>query len=425
MTPATKLSHARTHLLLDQPFFGTLAMRLPLVEDPGIETAATNGKIIRYNPSFIDGLADAEIQGVLAHEVMHIANGHCWRRGGRDMSDWNVAADYAINGILVAAGLKLPQGCLVDQRMTQSAEEIYKRVHQPKPNTSQQQGAGTSSQGSGESSNKPAPSNQGTDTEPATPSTHGEPQNRTGGTSQPNASQGDPGAKGPDSPPDPGKCGAVEDAPDDCEGGADEAEWKVAVAQAAMAAKSQGLLPAGLARLVDELINPRVPWTTVLRDFIERSARNDYNWTRPNRRYLQAGFVLPSLISEELPAVVIAIDTSGSIGVSELNLFAAEVSAVLASFDTTIHLVWCDAAVAGTQELTRADLPLKLTPKGGGGTDFRPVFKWVEQQGLTPACLIYLTDMYGTFPDKEPGYPTLWVRTTDRPAPFGEVVDLK
>lgn len=366
-TREQKLTKARALLLLDHPFFGTLATRLQSGFDAEVETAAVNGERIAWNPEWLDGLSLAETMGVLAHEVMHVANGHCWRRGGRDTTAWNEACDKAINPILKGAGLTLP-ACALDGPGNTAAERLYV-VPIKQDGDDNQPGDGERSQ-------------------------------------------------------DPGGCGAVEDAPGEAKQ-EQEAEWRVAVAQAAESAKSQGMLPADLVRLVESIVNPRVAWETLLRDFVERTARNDYNWSRPNRRYLQSGVVLPSLISEELPEIVLAVDTSGSIGQRELDAFAAEVSAVLGCYETTIHVVYADAQVAHTHVVTRADLPIKLEPKGGGGTDFRPVFEWVELEMLSPACLIYLTDGYGTFPSVEPDYPVLWIMTTDKKAPVGETVRME
>ncbi len=419
MTTKERLTRARILLLLDQPFWGTLALRMPLEEDPEVETLATNGVRVRYNPEFIDTLSDPEVQAVLAHEVAHVAHGHCWRKGNREHEAWNEAADYAINSVLTQAGFHLPKGALLDPALTGSAEAIYeKRTRQNAQQGAQPTCATGSGQGRGQ---KPTQGQElGKKETPGTRTQDGA--KNPAGPEQPSGSGSDKGFE----VPDPGRCGAVEDPPSEGCTADLEAEWKVAVVQAAMAAGSQGFIPGDLRRMIDEIVNPKVPWTTILRDFVERSARNDYNWSRPNRRYIQQGFMLPSLISEELPEVVIAIDTSGSIRQADLDQFSAEVSAVLSAYETTIRLVWCDARVHKTETLTRADLPLNLKPCGGGGTDFRPVFNWVEQEGLTPACLIYLTDMYGTFPQWEPDYPVLWVRTTEVKAPpWGEAVDLK
>lgn len=424
MTIEERIAKARTLLLLDQPFFGTLSMQMEQVIDPTTETAATNGRAVKWNPDFVAGLSDKEVQGVLAHEVLHVANGHVWRRGGRDHSEWNEATDFAINHIVLGAGLTLPSCALNDPAYAgQAAEEIYSRRHQSKPPSSSAPGQGDQAKQANQTEQQREENAAAGSTPPSVrPGQENPAERKEDGKNGTTAGRPDPGQP---SKQDPGGCGAVEDAPADEDLGQMAADWKVAISQAAMAARAQGNLPAGLERLVDELLNPKVAWEVLLRDFVERSAHNDYAWQRPNRRYLSQGIILPSLVSEELPAVVVAIDTSGSIGKETLDQFAAEVSAVLGAYETTIHLVYCDAQVHGAEVLTRADLPLKLRPQGGGGTDFRPVFNWVRQQGIEPAACIYLTDTYGTFPDKDPGYPVLWISTTKgRKAPFGDTVEM-
>jgi hypothetical protein len=112
-TTAEKLTRCRTRLLLGQAFFGTLSLRLKLV--PGnLPTMATDGAHIVYNPAFGDHLNPAELEGTLAHEMMHCALGHQCRRVGRDPELWNRATDFAINPILIANGLTLPAGALID-----------------------------------------------------------------------------------------------------------------------------------------------------------------------------------------------------------------------------------------------------------------------------------------------------------------------
>jgi predicted metal-dependent peptidase len=200
-----------------------------------------------------------------------------------------------------------------------------------------------------------------------------------------------------------------------------EENWKAATAQAV--AISKGKLPANMKRQLDEVLNPSVAWHVLLRDFVEKTAKNDYDWTRPSRRYIHRGIILPSLVSEELPEIVIAIDTSGSIDKQALDHFAAEASNVFAAYDTIIKVIYCDYEVQGEEEFTRADLPMDMHPKGGGGTRFSPVFDHVNSKGYTPACLIYFTDMYGDFPKHEPEYPVMWLtQTKNCEAPFGQTV---
>src|SRR5215472_13976808 len=125
-----KLTRARTQLLLNQPFFGTLCLRLKLMSGP-VPTMATDGLCIVYDPAFVNSLPPAELEAVLAHEVLHCALGHHCRRGQRDPRVWNEAADLAINPLLVANGFSLPAGALIEPAFDSlSAEEIYARLVQ-------------------------------------------------------------------------------------------------------------------------------------------------------------------------------------------------------------------------------------------------------------------------------------------------------
>src|SRR5215472_313192 len=92
-----KLTAARTSLVLEQPFFGSLALSLTFVEDPSCETGWINGRELGYNSSFIDSLSHDQVTAFVAHEIMHCAMGHPWRRDGREFKKWNQACDKAIN----------------------------------------------------------------------------------------------------------------------------------------------------------------------------------------------------------------------------------------------------------------------------------------------------------------------------------------
>lgn len=357
MTPREKMARARTGLILDHPFFGALALRLKLIEDPGAPTAYTDGKVIGYNPQWIDGLPDAQLKGLIAHEVLHCANGHIWRRDARDPRHWNEACDRAINHHVLAAGLQLPPDGFPGE--DRAAEELY-NAYPPR-----------------------------------------------GGNGS-----------------DPGNCGEVRDAQDDGpEGEVSEEAWKIATVQAARAARAYGRLPECAAQLLDELTRPPIDWRTLLADFVQRTARNDYDWSRANTRHLQRGFILPTLRSNELPAVVVCADTSGSIDRATLATFAGAISDILAAYPTVAHVLAIDAQVHSCTEYRSEDLPIQIHAlDGGGGTDFAPAFEYVEREDIGPACLIYLTDLCGSFPAEAPEYPVIWVSTEDRGAPFGEVI---
>jgi predicted metal-dependent peptidase len=155
---------------------------------------------------------------------------------------------------------------------------------------------------------------------------------------------------------------------------------------------------------------------------VSATAPSDNRWTPPNRRYIASGLYLPSVERIGTGTIVVAVDTSGSIGTEELEQFAGEISAMSdEAMPESIHVVYCDAVVQSFQEFGPSE-PIELEPKGGGGTDFRPVFEWVEQNQIAPVCLIYLTDLCCHSYPQIPEYPVLWVTDSRKTAPFGETV---
>ena len=145
----------------------------------------------------------------------------------------------------------------------------------------------------------------------------------------------------------------------------------------------------------------------------------------PNKRFICQGLYLPSVKSEELQNIVLTIDTSGSINQALLNQFKSEIEAILTEFQTELIVIYCDTTIRKIETFTSNDLPLNLQCPGGGGTDFKPPFEYIEKEGLNPACFIYLTDCQGRFPDHAPDYPVLWVNLINSEVgPFGETVNV-
>ena len=199
-------------------------------------------------------------------------------------------------------------------------------------------------------------------------------------------------------------------------------EWKLAVVAAATEARKAGKLPAALDRFITDLLGGKPDWKNALWRFAQETSKNDYSWLRPNRRMMNYGITLPSLHDVGIGTMVIVIDTSGSIQGPILNAFASETQAVREQVrPRETYVLYCDAEIGKVDRFDAED-SLVFNPVGGGGTDFRPPFEWLKARDITPACLLYLTDMYGTFPDAPPHYPTLWVKTTDAHAPWGEEV---
>lgn len=403
MNAMQKMQKGRATLILDQPFFGSLALRLKMVEDPMQNVPEekrsmwVDGVTLGFYPPFVDSLSMDELKGVLCHEVMHLANAHHCRRGERDPNRWNYAADYSVNPIIKAANMTLPKGHLDSPAFHNlEAEAIYNMLPQ-------EQGGGQG-QGTGQG----AGGNKGQGAKPA--------QNENLG--------------------DPGKCGEVRDLPGKDGGKASEAEksqnaqdWKIATQQAAQAAKMAGKLPGSLSRYVDELLEPLVDWREALRQFVDQIARNDYTWKRPNPRYFSRGLILPSLYNQELPPLVVAVDTSGSIKKVDLQQFASEIDDILNQYPTTLTVLYCDTKIQHVETFDAETRPVRLDAKGGGGTRFSPVWKWIEEKAEeTPAAVIYLSDLCCNDYGAEPPMPVLWVNTGGYKAslpPFGECVRLR
>jgi predicted metal-dependent peptidase len=193
--------------------------------------------------------------------------------------------------------------------------------------------------------------------------------------------------------------------------------------QAVEIAKGRGDLPGGMARFVGELLNPTVPWWELVRQWLREQASDDWSWSKPNKYYDESGFILPSLDSERMGPIVFATDTSGSIDQVMLQHFQTEKQNCLDDLKPASLLdICCDSKIQQVAEYRVGDT-INCRAPGGGGTSFKPVFQHVENSGVAPKCLVYLTDLDGDFPSQAPDYPVLWIAYggADK-APFGDVV---
>ncbi len=367
------LGKAKAALVLEQPFIASLLMNLPMVCSWSIQTMATNGKRYMYNPSFVVNMSQDEVKFVLAHEVMHCVFAHMYRRGNRDHKTWNVAGDYVINNLLITDKIgSMPKGGLHDPsivaRGNNTTDGVYNIVNQEREEG--KGGAGVS-HGNGETLD---------DCEDAT------------GTESEIAEQ--------------------------------QAETQVRVAQAAQAAKMCGKLSAGMARFAGQALKAVVSWQDVTRRFWTSSAKVEYTFARPKRRFIDQDLYLPTLSGDQLGVVVVFIDCSGSIGPDDLGAFGSEITVLRNDCaPQRLHLVYFDSSVCHHDVFERDD-ELHIEPHGGGGTAFSPLWKFVEEQGIEPVCGIVLTDLYCNDFGDAPGYPVLWVTTGATEAPFGEVVSM-
>ena len=398
-TPSSlRIQKARTSLILDHPFFGSLLFRLKGRECLSIPTMATDGVSLFYNPDFVETLNAATLAGTLAHEVMHPALHHHVRRSGRDPKRWNVACDFAINPLLVDAGLSLPDGVLIDDRFRGlSAEQIYNLL-------------------GSESETEQDSSKEDEDDEP-------------GGEDSKDETSGRGNSEEPSAPVTEGGIGQVLDAPqpdEDTPTIEEQArEWDVAVNQATTVARQAGKVPAGLKRTLEGAAEASVDWREMLRRLWSDTIPADYSWLRPNRRHVWAGLYLPGLICEGVGEIAIAVDCSGSVNGRQLRLFEAEVCSILeGQRPQRVHVLYFDSEVQKA-ETYEAGQPVHLNPVGGGGTEFSPCFDWLDEHGIQPQTLVFLTDLYGSFPDSAPNYPVIWASTGSQKAPFGAVIPMQ
>ncbi|TCV90440.1 vWA domain-containing protein [Sulfurirhabdus autotrophica] len=425
-----KLAAARTRLILEKPFLGALVMHLTLKPVKWCKTTGTDARAFYYNPEFIDGLNLSQTQFMLAHEALHCALGHFARRHHRTKRRWDVACDHAVNHLLAGEGLKAPPGALMNPVYKHlTAEEIYPFIlAEPTEEPLDDHlydGEGDEEQGLGEGDNalSQVGSNRGQEKEGkgsssgeeknegkggTTADGHQEQQGKTGGSEEHEALEGKP--KPLDSSPT-----AKEEL---------ASQWKQRLASAAQQARQAGKLGESWMRVVDELIQPKLPWRMLLARYMVSVARDDYSFQRPSRR--EGAAMMPSLLSGQVELVVV-LDTSGSIGDAEIAEFVSEVDALKGQIKARVTLHACDERLnAKGPWIFQSWEPLILPDEinGGAGTDFRPIFDWVETDTPRPDLLLYFTDAEGEFPKYEPPYPVIWLVKGKAKIPWGQRIQL-
>lgn len=430
----TKLAAARTRLILDKPFLGALVMHLPLKPaDPGwCATTATDARSLYYNPAYIARLTLEETQFVLAHEAMHCALSHFYRREHRQKKRWDVACDYAVNMILDEERMRAPQGALMEAKYRGlTAEEIYPLLHEEPPEKTLDQHLFDQTL---QSADHPQGEKDAGDLQKGEAGGLGQ-----GGEAKPesvpeNGGSGrmPPTAHDEETKPEPAHedTAPVQNVPPPALMHPDklDEQWKSRLAAAAQAAQQAGKLSASLRRLVDELLAPQLSWRALLARYMMQAARDDYSFQRISRRSggLPGEAMLPRLYSQGVK-VVLALDTSGSVTREELQDFLTEVDALKAQVRAEVILHACDDKLAeGGPWRFDSWQPLTLPDAlhGGGGTDFRPVFDWIERERIQPDLLVWFTDAEGRFPACEPAYPVLWLVKGKAAVPFGVRIQL-
>ena len=429
----TKLAAARTRLIIDKPFLGALVLRLPveMADSSWCKHTATDAKKFYYNKEYIESLSLDQTQFILAHEALHCALSHFSRRQHRIKHRWDLACDFAINPLLIKDGLSAPDNALFMKDFEgMTAEEIYPYMDEFEDEEPLDQHIYDESDDQGEDP-------QGNDYDPPKESTPekqqpqndqsgSEPSNNDNKENNPSESGNSPSEQENNSETEDTEEGAAQPPPlSHQEKESLEIQWQQRMAGAAQSAMQAGKLDGEMARMVDFLLQPEIPWRALLARYMTATARDDYSYTRPSARRGDP-FIFPSLRSSQID-IMVAVDTSGSISSSEMQEFISEIDSIKSIMRARIILHCCDSRLSANGPWTfdawdEFSLPEDI--QGGGGTSFIPIFEWAEIQDRQPDLLVYFTDADGMFPKIEPSFPVIWLVKGKHKTPWGQRVQL-
>lgn len=405
-----KLRVARAQIVHAHPFFGVLLLKQKVVMTDSVATMATNGTELFANPEFVDSLPMPQLRAVNAHEALHPAFCHHTRRGDRKPDVWNIACDYAINPILIDAGLDLPEGALYSNELRGlSAEQIYARLMQEQQQEPEQDGDDGNASERDESDDQ-AESEQSDGSDEIGPENGGE------------SATGDSG----DIVPDYGNCGAVLDSPAESaeEKATEEREWRVTLAEAAQAqAMNAGTIDGDLQRMIDATLEPQADWRELLRRFIDQFARSDYSWQKQDRRYVSRGTYLPALHSEAMGPIALVVDASGSMPNDRLQQVGSELQAIVDEMEPErVDIIVHDTKVRAFESFEPGE-EIELTAVAGGGTSFADAAAKLDLAD-DYVCAVWFTDLMCSDYGDEPNVPIVWLdySNSERMPKYGDDV---
>lgn len=370
-------------------------MRLPIKDATAYgwcKTMSTDGYHIFFNASWVANLTQSEIRGVLAHEVLHVLFQHSLRRGSRDPEVWNIAADHAINLLLMEVGFLLPKGGFADYAFRGlSAEQIYALL--PSKATYAKDGMKSKAGASGGAENT-----------------------------------GDIPAIGADilDPENSEVMGARDvDMPDRA-----QLQEICATLRVDAVSKLQGAAVGFFQTECTAVEDSKIDWRELLRGWLVDRIKNDWSLWPCSKKHLYRGLYMPSLGIEAPGHIVFAVDTSGSMSDQDLAEIFAEIRVYRETYPCRLTVIQCDAAIQSVttyEEMDGEEIPNKVSLFGRGGTDFRPVFDWVDENA-EGAYLIYATDGFGKFPALDQTGGVIWLLLQNHQMiskfPFGECVKI-
>jgi len=382
MTNEQLLTKAKSKLTISHPYFGMLASKLRHEASDKVTAYASNGKRFLYNEEFMSRRSLEDVQFILTNCVMHHVLAHQQRKLKRRGPLWQIATDYAINNILKQNGLHIPPGANYNEEFEKMyAEEIYEQLKDD--------------------------FFDGTDTFDDT-------ENWMNDLPNENLVPG----SSPEEQADAQAFGDTSSVDDEEMSAEDESNWQYSASVAKEVATRKSSMPAGLERLAKKMKSSGVDWRFELYNAINKHMRNNYAFMPPNKKHLYRGVALPSLASDTL-SLCVCVDSSGSINDELLGAFMEEFKVIMTNFPSIrIELIIADAKVHAHHTFyggEKLDFPIK----GGGGTDYRPVFDYVDANLPNTTMMLYFTDGDGWFPRIPPGYEVLWALSRQAKVPFG------
>lgn len=464
---AQLLEHDRIRLLMLHPFLGALIMRLNLIAtwDSRCSTAGTDGTNIFVHAGYYTELDLDNRIGVLAHCVWHIALCHFLRRGGRNKERFDLACDCEVDFLLKEEKINSPFALTNNPEWQGlNAESIYEYIPVPVLLDPPEKGGGKhipssyfpiASPGSGDSDSDADSANHDSD-ENADANERSSSGKQKSNNCDRNDDGGDSGNRDRNADCDTnnnGKSGwknqrdlhwepkqeaqfadgntdPVTDPNFQIEFLPNLAEHcrEMVLGTAVWVERLQGKLPAHLQRLVEVYRTSQLNWREQLLQFVTSCFGGGRRWLPPNRRYISQGLYLQSYRDQKLKAVI-ALDSSRST-TRYLSDFLAELNAIMTSFGNyELTVIQCDAEIHSVEKFT-PDNPLepgKMQLEGGGGTNFCPVFEYIDTELPDIEILLFLTDGYGVIPERQPPYPVLWClyEGGEKPTQWGYELKIK
>lgn len=436
---------ARMRLLCDNGFFGLLLMHTKMGLSEKYPTCYNNGSCIFFNPDFLDRINDDELKYVLMHEVMHIVLHHLER--GRELIEdekYNKASDIVVNSAILEANRGdeksitlrefgvgehiTPKG---DEGYLYSVEEIFKMLMAVRAKGKKDGSGGKASPT--ESCPENGEGNEGSPNGGGKGGKAGKSKAGEGGSMQGDGDSSERNGQNPGGfdwhlpPKNSGQSSDEEEF--------EHQMWMshIKAAKEAMeqrfGSETRGLVPACVERKFDELEKPITDWRTVLNEFIQEEI-NDYSFTPPDRRFDDSPFFLPDYNEKDdsVRDILFFIDTSGSMSDGMITQAYSEIKGAIDQFNgkLTGWLGFFDAVIVPPVRFEDEGEFRIIRPKGGGGTDFDIIFRYVqEEMEEPPISIIILTDGYAPYPDEKEamGIPVLWMINNEKSnPPWGRVV---